>query len=191
MPLSHTDPRNYPTLVRINMELMIAALRCDVTRVTTLQMADATGANLPWSFLPGIPELGTGFHSSKRNWHDIGHNPVMGGVDHKRMVDKWCMVQFADLLTKMKSVVEPGGTLLDSSVVLLTNCMEDGANHDTQKIPWILAGKCGGFFRTGFCAESAGKPLNGVLTDVCNAMGVPVEYFGNPGFGRSWPGLRA
>jgi hypothetical protein len=60
---------------------------------------------------------------------------VLGGVDHKRLVDKWWMGQFADLLARLKAVPEPGGTMLDNTAVLLVNCMEEGSNHDTQKDP--------------------------------------------------------
>ena len=56
---------------------------------------------------------------------------------------------------------------------------------------WMLAGNCQGNFKTGQRALSTGNPINGVLADVCNAMGVPVTYFGDPGFGTPWVGLRA
>jgi hypothetical protein len=69
-------------------------------------------------------------------------------------------------------------------VILWGNHMQDGANHVAGKIPWILAGSGGGYFQTGQCPASAGKPLNGVMSDICQAMGVP------PSFGATWAGLR-
>ena len=191
MPVDPTVPINYPATLKVSFDLMVAALKCDVTRVAALQMVDAGGANLPWNFLPGIPLNGTGFHTRLRNWHDLGHNPVMGGVDHKRMVDKWCMTQLAELIARMKAIPEVGGTMLSNSVVLMTNHMEDGQNHACQRLPWILAGQGGGYFKTGQCALSAGKPLNGVLADVANAIGAPMDSWGDPSYGRPWPGLRA
>jgi hypothetical protein len=190
-PTDPTVPINYPATLKMSFDLMVAALKCDVTRVAGLQMVDAGGANLPWNFLPGIPLMGTGFHTRLRNWHDLGHNPIMGGVDHKRMVDKWCMGQLAELLVRMKAIPEAGGTMLSNSVVLMTNHMEDGQNHACQKLPWILAGQGGGYFKTGQCALSAGKPLNGVLADVANAVGVPMASWGDASYGAPWPGLRA
>lgn len=192
-PLDVKNSKNYPDLLKVSLDLMVAALKCDVTRVAGLQMVDAGGANLPWDFLPEIPHLGKGFHTALRNWHDLGHNPVLNGVDHKRIADKWCMSQLAGLLERMKAIPEVGGTMLSNSVVLMTNHMEDGQNHDTQKLPWILAGQCGGYFKTGQCAQSAGKPLNGVLADVANALGVPMTLnaWGDVAYGRPWDGLRA
>jgi hypothetical protein len=190
MPMDATMPINYPHTLKVSFDLMVAALKCDVTRVAALQMVDAGGANLPWNFLPGIPEKGGGFHTRLRNWHDLGHNPVLGGVDHKRIADKWCMTQFAELIARMKAIPEEGGTMLSNSVIVWTNHMEDGQNHNCQKLPWLLAGQAGGYFRTGQCALSAGKPLNGVLADVANAIGVPMASWGDASYGRPWPGLR-
>ena len=192
-PVDAKTASNYPKLVQVSLDLMVAALKCDVTRVVGLQMLDAGGANLPWNFLPGIPLQGTGFHTALRNWHDMAHNPVMNGVDHKRMADKWCMQQLADLLARMKAIPEAGGTMLSNSVVLMTNHMEDGQNHATQKLPWILAGQGGGYFKTGACALSAGKPINGVLADVANALGLGAQIpaWGEPSYGKPWDGLRA
>jgi hypothetical protein len=190
MPVDATMAINYPATLKVSFDLMVAALKCDVTRVAALQMVDAGGANLPWNFLPGIPEKGGGFHTKLRNWHDLGHNPVLNGTDHKRMADKWCMSQLAELIVRMKAIPEEGGTMLSNSVVLWTNHMEDGQNHNCQKLPWILAGQGGGYFRTGQCASSAGKPLNGVLADVANAIGAPMASWGDASYGKPWPGLR-
>jgi len=191
MAVDATVAINYPLTLKVSFDLMVAALKCDVTRVAALQMVDAGGANLPWNFLPGIPEKGAGFHTRLRNWHDMGHNPVLGGTDHKRMADKWCMQQLAELIVRMKAIPEEGGTMLSNSVILWTNHMEDGQNHNCQKLPWVLAGQGGGYFKTGQCALSAGKPLNGVLADVANALGVPMASWGDPSYGKPWDGLRA
>jgi hypothetical protein len=182
---------NYPKSLSAMFDLMVMALKCDVTRVAGLQMVDAGGANLPWNFLPGIPERGGGFHTRLRNWHDLGHNPVLGGTDHKRMADKWCMEQLALLMDRMRAIPEEGGTMLTNSVILWTNHMEDGQNHACQRLPWVLAGQGGGYFKTGICATSAGKPINGVLADTANAIGVPMESWGDASYGKPWPGLRA
>jgi hypothetical protein len=191
MAMDATMPINYPFTLKVSFDLMVAALKCDVTRVAALQMVDAGGANLPWNFLPGVPLLGGGFHTKLRNWHDLGHNPVLGGTDHKRMADKFCMQQMAELIARLKAIPEEGGTMLSNSVILWTNHMEDGQNHNCQKLPWVLAGQGGGYFKTGQCALSAGKPISGVLADVANAVGVPMPFWGDPGYGKPWDGLRA
>src|SRR5439155_26950526 len=118
--------------------------------------------------------------------------PASGaGGDAKRVVDKWFMSRLAQLLEMMKASGTAGATLLDASVVLWATTMRDGADRNTQSVPWLLAGKCGGYFKTGQVADSAGKPLHGVLAEICNAMDVPVEFFGDRAFGTPMAGLKA
>jgi hypothetical protein len=101
------------------------------------------------------------------------------------------MEQLALLIDRMKAIPEEGGTMLSNSVILWTNHMEDGQNHACQRLPWVLAGQAGGYFKTGQCAVSAGKSINGVLADTANAIGVPMDSWGDASYGKPWPGLRA
>jgi hypothetical protein len=177
------DALQYPNIYKAHVNLIASAFKCGVTQVATIQLSDSSGNNINFAFVDGIPPKGTGYKSPFRNYHDVGHNPVLGGVDHKRIVDRWMMQQLADIITLFKGINEDGGTMLDNSAILFGNHMQDGSNHDETKIPWVLAGKCGGYFATGQCPDSAGKPLNGVMTDICQAMGVPSIY------GNTWAGL--
>jgi hypothetical protein len=179
------DPKSsgaYPTLFKLSLDLMVASIRCDVTRVVTLAPCDASGSNI--SFKAAVPE-------ANRGWHSMGHSPVSGGVDNKRFADKWLMGQFASLIERLKAVPEGTGTMLDNTIVLWANHMEEGANHNSQKTPWMLAGNVGGYFRMGQCVASAGKPVNGVLYHIAHSLGFPVEYIGTKAFGGGWDGLAA
>jgi hypothetical protein len=180
----------YPVVLRAYVDIAVAALRCGVTRVVTLQVGDCSGNSVNFgAFVDGIPARNVGGDAKTpyRNWHDLGHNPVAGGVDHKAIVDKWWMGEFAALLKKMKDVPEPGGSMLDNSVVLWGNHMESGDSHATQAVPWILAGKAGGYLATGQCAATGGKPTNDAMAEICKAMGVmPAAHHGS-----GVPGLKA
>jgi len=172
---------NYPKIYEAHINMMLAALKCGVTHVATLQLADATGDAINFAFVPGVPAAGTGYKTKYRNWHDLGHNPVLNGTDHKQIVDQWWMDRFADLIGKMKGIMLPGGAnMLDSSVVLWGNHMHEGADHGSQQVPWLLAGKGGGYFKTGQCAPSSGKTVTAVLADICLSMGVTQQPFGTP-----------
>ncbi len=173
-PIDVNSNNNIPTLLDLHFQIMTAALKCDATRVATLQLGDATGGAVTFPF------VGVG-----RNWHSIGHNP---GAD-KIKVDVWAMQQFGALLDMMKAVPEgPGQTMLDHSAVLWANHMESGDTHGSTKLPWILAGKCNGFFKTGQSLPTTGKNNTHVLATICNAMGVNVASFGD---GTPMPELRA
>jgi len=173
----------YPVVMRAYMDILVAAIRCGVTRVVTLQLGDCSGNSVNFgAFVEGIPAKNVGGDAKTpfRNWHDLGHNPVAGGVDHKAIVDKWWMGEFAALVKKMKETPDGAGSLLDHSLVLWGNHMEDGNTHFTQKVPWMLAGKASGYLSTGQCANTAGKPINDAMAEICKAMGVaPAAHYGS------------
>ena len=178
------DALKYPDIMKAHTNLIIQSFKCGITHVGTLQLSDSSGNNMNLAHIEGIPKMGTGYKSPFRNYHDVGHNPVVGGVDHKRIVDRWMMQKLAEFIMALKAVPEEGGTLFDSTVVLFGNHMQDGANHDENKIPWVVAAGKNMGFNTGQCPASTGKPLNGVMTDICASMGVMSP------FGASWGGLR-
>jgi Protein of unknown function (DUF1552) len=174
------DRLQYPNILKAQMSLAVQALKCGVSRVATLQLSDSSGNNINFGFVEGVPGNGTGYKSQYRNYHDVGHNPVFQGVDHKRIVDRWMMLQFANLVKEMKAA-----SLLDDGLILWGNHMQDGSNHVAGKIPWILAGKAGGYFNVGQCMPAAGYSINNVMSDICIAFGVP------PSFGETKGGLKA
>jgi hypothetical protein len=178
------DPAKYPDILDAHLWLMVDAVKCGITRIASVQTSDSSGNNINFAFVPGVPARGTGYKSAYRNYHDLGHNPVLGGVDHKRIVDTWFMERFAALCDRLKAVPVEGGTLLSNSVVLMGNHMQDGSNHDANHIPWITAGSLGGFLKTGICLPE-GKPTNGIMTEICNAFEVKSP------FGYEMPELRA
>jgi hypothetical protein len=167
---------NYPLVMELQMELMVAAVKCGITRVATLQLASGTGNDIVFDFVPGVPAKGAGYRTY-RDWHDLGHLPTSGGINHKQLVDKWCMGQFAKLLKMMKDIPEAGGTMLDNSLALWGNHQQDGANHDAHKIPWVLGGKAGGYLKTGQC--KTGGTIGNAMAELCNALGVPGDYHGH------------
>ena len=164
-PVDIASNNNNPLLLDAGFQLMTAALKCGVTRVATMQFGDATGGSVTF------PVVNVG-----RNWHSLGHNP---GAD-KINVDKWCMTMFGSLLDMLKAVPEGTGTnMLDNMAVLWANHMESGNTHGANRLPWILAGKAGGFFKTGQALPDTGKNNTHVMATILNAMGIPATAFGD------------
>jgi hypothetical protein len=172
-PVDVTSNANNGILLNLHFQLMVAALKCDATRVTTLQFGDATGGSVTF------PQVNV-----NRNWHSLGHNP---GTD-KIVVDKWVMTQFSGLLDMIKAVPEGTGTMLDHMTVLWANHMESGDTHGATKLPWIIAGKGNGFWKQGISIMDSGKNNTHVMATICNAMGVPLTSFGD---GAPMPELKA
>jgi hypothetical protein len=173
-PVDITSNANNGVLLNLHFQLLTAALKCDASRVVTVQFGDATGGSVTF------PQVNV-----NRNWHSLGHNP---GTD-KIVVDKWVMTQFAGLLDMLKAVPEgPGATMLDHMTVLWANHMESGDTHGATKLPWILAGKGNGFWKQGISISDSGKNNTHVMATICNAMGVPLTAFGD---GAPMPELKA
>ena len=76
---------------------------------------------------------------------------------------------------QMKSITDgTGKSMLDSSVVVGMNSMRSGT-HETTGVPVVMAGSCGGYFKTGrSLALPAGTPNNGLL-------GRALQRHGHPG----------
>jgi hypothetical protein len=172
---------HYPMILKAHLNLMVAALKCGVTNVATLQTGDSSGNNINFAFVPGLPEKSkNNYKSPFRNWHDLGHNPIMDGMDHKKLVDKWFFEQYAAMFAAMKAAPEAGGSLFDNTIVLIGNHVEEGANHNSNAIPWMLAGgKNMNYLNLGNCIPGGG-PVKGVMAGICEAMGIMGHPYGAP-----------
>jgi len=170
------DPGLFPKIMDAYMDMMIAAASSGISHVSTLQLSNSSGNPMNFGlYVEGIPPRGTGYKSPYYNWHDAGHNPIVGGKNLKTIIDKWMMDKFAGFLGKLKAIQEPGGSMLSNSLVLWGNHMESGDNHHSQKIPWVLAGQAGGKITTGLNVDTGGKSINATMADICKAMGVPAH----------------
>ena len=181
-----TSDASYPILLKAQLQLMVDALKCGVTNVVTLQTSDAVGRNINFgAFVPGVPATGSDTGKSPyRTWEDLAETPVMNGTDHKSLVERWFFDRFAELLDQLAAIPEGAGTMLDGTVVVIGNDMQDGQNHDAQKVPWMLAGSANGALATGMCLASDGQRTASVMAAICEAMGVQHAY------GGAMPGLR-
>ena len=73
--------------------------------------------------------------------------------------------------------------MLDNSVVLWAKEMGDSRLHVCRSVPFIIAGRAGGYFKPGKYIDFGGTPHNKLLVSVCHAMGLSNETFGNPAAG--------
>jgi hypothetical protein len=178
-----TVAASVPVITKLHMDLAVAAFAADLTRVCVMQISDQTAANLVMSWLGfnagGV--LASDPNTGDANgFHTIAHENTM----RKVTCDTWFQSQLAYLIGQMKSITDgTGKSMLDSSVVVGMNSMRTGT-HETTGVPVVMAGSCGGYFKTGrSLALPAGTPNNGLLVALCNAMGAPVTTFGETSYG--------
>lgn len=154
------------------IDLAVAALACDATRIVSYVLA-------AWTFTS--TDLALGLHDSAHNNPDIN-----------REHNLWVSQRIAELMTKMDQVEEANGkTLLDNSIVYYGNCASQG-NHGHCDAPVLVGGSAGGRLRTGEYIDyrqrpfvnlpdaytvndpslKAGRPYNELLVTFFRALGL-------------------
>ncbi len=165
---------NMPALGRLQMDLLAAALACDLTRVATLQWTHAE-SNQTFPFL-----------SIAGQHHTMSHAGDSDAAAQESLtrINIFYAEQFRYLLEKLSSYREGDRTLLDNTVVFWGIEVGKGNNHAHRDLPFLLAGSAGGRFRTGrfvdYLARGRAQPHNNLLVSLANALGLPDQTFGAP-----------
>jgi hypothetical protein len=74
---------------------------------------------------------------------------VVGVLDMIAQIDKWYAGKFAKLVGLLDSIGEGGGKLLDNTATMWLQELSDGAAHNLNNLPIVIAGNCGGYLKTG------------------------------------------
>jgi hypothetical protein len=162
----------YPTVGKLQLDLMVLAHACDLTRVSTFMWANADS----WQYYPWI--------GVNEEHHELSHAGDGDAVASEKLVkiNAWHAEQLKYLLDKLAAANEPeGGTLLENSLVLWGNELGAGNTHTYKDIPWLLAGGAGGKLRLGRALQYKDQPHNNLLLSVCHAFGFDdLKSFGIP-----------
>jgi hypothetical protein len=172
--IDHQKNDNFPSVGKLQMDLLVMALACDLTRVATLQW-EAAYSDVRFTWL-----------GAERGHHTISHDSD-GNSESLEMLTKinvWYAEQFAYLLQKLDEIKEADGSLLDNSVVFWGNELARGNVHSHWPMPFVLAGSGGGAIKTGrfltFPKADPSSSHSNLLGSMMNAVGVPGQTFGNP-----------
>ena len=180
-PINLDDPMSYPVIGKLQMDLMVMAMACDLTRVATFQWSASTN-NRPYPFL--MYDAGSGPQPIVGDEHVMGHQPDTDTASwgKLRVIRRWYMEQLAYLLGQLDAIQEGDGTMLDHTVVLLGSEITKGNTHSHFDGPYFVAGGAG-YFKMGRYLEHAGDvPHNNLLVSILNAMDIPATTFGDPSF---------
>ncbi|MCU1282588.1 MAG: hypothetical protein JWM53_6134 [bacterium] len=166
---------NFPTVGKLQMDLLVMALACDLTRVATIQWENSVG-DVRFTWLPG--------QNITRGHHDMSHDGdnVAQTLEWLTQINIWYSQQLAYLLGEMKKIPEGSGTMLDNTLVFCVNELARGNAHSHNPMPYLLAGGAGGAIQTGRFLKYNGDPHNNLLVSLMNAMGAPATKFGDPNF---------
>jgi hypothetical protein len=166
-PIDLKAKANFPTISKLQMDLMVAAFQCGITNVATLQYGNSVDqCTYPW--------LGV-----NRSGHDLSHG---SNRTNQQKVYRWYSEQFAYLLGKLQAVPEGAGTMLDNTVVLWVSEFGNSSSHSLRNLMWFLMGNVGGFFRQGQVLNVPGRSVSDLHVSITKAFGIPDDKFGDPAF---------
>lgn len=159
---------NFPLVSRLQIDMMVMAMACDLTRISSLLWAQA-GSNVRYNWLG----LGTEHHT-------IAHDSSEPARAQIAQINTWHAGEVAYLLDALKAVPEGDGTMLDNTLVVWGNELADGWTHSQHPIPIVLAGQASGQLQTGRYLDYGDARHNGLLVSMCNLMGLTeVTSFGS------------
>ena len=155
--------------LRLMGDLMVIALQTGLTRVASL-MVGPERWNTPFTF--------EGLFDKPVSHHLMSHEQTVYGEELLK-VDRFYMEQFAYLVRKMDAIREDdGSTLLDNTILTYGSGLGDGATHQYNDLPIVVAGSGRGRLRSGrhlHCPE--GTPLANLWLTHARAMGVSMDRF--------------
>jgi hypothetical protein len=150
---------------RLMCDLMALAFQTDRTRIATLLLTN----NLSGQVYPFLG-LNVDHHNYSHNWQ---------GPEYAAITRFW-VEQYAGLITKLDSMQEGDGTVLDHSCILLAN--EQWTAHSAPRIPLLMSGSLSGRIRTGRTLDfetAKERKMSSLLLNIMDHMGVHLTEFGN------------
>src|SRR5204863_939531 len=127
-------PEDLRDHARLMCDIIALAFQTDKTRIATLLLARDLSA-MYYPFL----EVREGHHSASHNNNSDGYERIA----------RFHLSQLAYLATRLHSMPEGSGTVLDNSCLMFLSNMWIGRKHDNTRLPLVLAGGLGGTLKTG------------------------------------------
>ena len=168
------DPAAFPAIMQAQMDLMVLAMACGLTKVGTIQASYHT-SELLMSRFEGTdlytPGNDTGSH--KASHYGTMDNPLYPVF--VKQVRFW-MGQLAYLLGELAKRPDGDGTMLDTSLVVCCTEVSDGNTHSHDNMPFVLAGRANGRLSTGRALSYDGVRHSNLLSSIAHAMGQEVCF---------------
>lgn len=173
LPASYVPPTEKPKdkteHIRQMYDLMALAFQTDATRISTFMLGNA-GSNRSFPTL----EIKDGHHQLSHHQKDEEKISKLQKIDH------YYIELFAEFLTKLNSIPEGEGTLLDNSMILYGSGLGDGNRHSHHDLPIILAGKGNGKLVTGqHLSMPKDTPMNNLFLSMLDVAGADVKGIGD------------
>jgi hypothetical protein len=171
--MASNDENTMPAVTTAQMDLIVAAMTCDLTRVASVQFSNGQNhIRFPWL---APQSLGDG--------HTLSHAGPSNAEATEEWIarDNWYAQQLAYLMTQLDSVPEGDGTLLDNTIILWVNELAVGNTHSHQNMPFLIAGGAGGKLNMGRYLQYTNASHVDLLNTMLTAFDIQ-DTIGNPDF---------
>ncbi|MEM9457820.1 MAG: DUF1552 domain-containing protein [Myxococcota bacterium] len=167
-----------PEAPQAMIDIGVHALACGLTRVVVLQWND------------GVGFLGDGVGSHNDTWH--------GGTPERfRLYHEYHGGNLARIWEMLQQFETGAGSVADSSLVMWTSRNGSGHHRHYHRLQAMLLGNAGGAFTSGrfislpqldrsdvedknYGALAGGFATSDLYVSVANALGAPIDSFGDP-----------
>lgn len=170
------------------IDLTVLALACDLTNVVALQYGSSWRLDFKeYALGDGVGSWSDHFVSHKLDDRDRATDLDGLPRDQAKAIADARVVQTSRfkvrrmvyLINALKRYPSPSGTLLDESLVLITNENGNGDSHSRRNMPIVLAGHAGGF-KTGRRVAAPGAPTGALHASILRYFDVDVRTYGDP-----------
>lgn len=162
-------PVTFGEYVSLMFDLQVAALRSDLTRVSTMMI---------------------GREGSMRTYPEINvadsHHPLTHHRNNPEWIEKVTQINtlhielFGRFLGKLKSTSDGDGSLLDNSLVVYGSGISDGNRHTHENLPMLVVGRGGGSIKPGrHIVYDRETPAANLYMTLLDRAGVHPESFGD------------
>lgn len=184
-----SDPAVFPIVLRNQLDLLVNAMACNLSRVGVVQASYHTSELIMSRF------TGTALHDPAFDMrsHQASHYGASHNPSHREFRDfvaqrRWFVEQYAYLIQALRDRPEGSGTMLDYSAVLLCSEVSDGNTHQHDEMPFVLAGGAAAGIRTGRLLDNGYRRHGDLFVSIARAMGHSLDRFGQGSEGPL-PGL--
>lgn len=162
-------PEDIREHMRLMCDIIAMAFQTDKTRVATLLLCrDLSGLFYP-------------FLDVRLAHHPASHDDRSEA--YQRVAHYYCS-QLAYLIGRLDAMPEGDGTVLDHACVVFLSNMWSGSQHDSTKVPLVVAGGLGDTLTTGRSLDYSGRDddqrrLCGLYLSLAQRIGLPATHFGD------------
>jgi hypothetical protein len=162
-------PSDFAEHFTLMTDMITVAFRADLTRVVTF-LVTREGTSRAYREI-GIAD---GHHPLTH------HRNVVEQMDKVAMINRYHVEQFAKWIATLKTAEEGDRSVLDNSMIVYGAGLADGNTHTHHDLPTLIAGRAGGFIKSGRrVVYRKETPMCNLFLTMMDRMGTRLEHFGD------------